>query len=73
MEVIRLNQVSLWRRTQEEFSYDMKKTIFSLLEGKYRQPAKRLVLDQIEFGIEQGEKIGIIGANGSGKSTILKI
>ncbi|MFM7373466.1 MAG: ABC transporter ATP-binding protein, partial [Sphaerospermopsis kisseleviana] len=26
MEVIRLNQVSLYRRTQEEFSYDLKKT-----------------------------------------------
>ena len=38
MEVIRLEQVSLWRRTQEEFSYDLKKTILSILQGKYRQP-----------------------------------
>ncbi|WP_017652647.1 ABC transporter ATP-binding protein [Fortiea contorta] len=73
MEVIRLDQVSLWRRTQEEFSYDLKKTLLSFLEGKYRQPAKKLVLDQINLVIEKGEKIGIIGANGSGKSTILKI
>ncbi|MFM6004656.1 MAG: ABC transporter ATP-binding protein, partial [Sphaerospermopsis kisseleviana] len=36
MEVIRLNQVSLYRRTQEEFSYDLKKTILSIVEGKYR-------------------------------------
>lgn len=41
-EVIRLDQVSLERRTQEEFSYDLKRTIFSLLEGKYRQPAKKI-------------------------------
>ncbi|HIK05802.1 MAG TPA: ABC transporter ATP-binding protein [Trichormus sp. M33_DOE_039] len=73
MEVIRLDQVSLWRRTQEEFSYDLKKTLLSLIEGKYRQPAKKLVLDQINLVIEKGEKIGIIGANGSGKSTLLKI
>ncbi|MDB9319772.1 MULTISPECIES: ABC transporter ATP-binding protein [Cyanophyceae] len=73
MEVIRLDKVSLWRRTQEEFSYDLKKTLLSIVEGKYRQPAKKLVLDNIELVIEKNEKIGIIGANGSGKSTLLKI
>jgi ABC-2 type transport system ATP-binding protein len=73
MEVIRLDHVSLWRRTQEEFSYDLKKTLLSVVEGKYRQPAKKLVLDNIDLVVEKGEKIGIIGANGSGKSTLLKI
>jgi ABC-2 type transport system ATP-binding protein/lipopolysaccharide transport system ATP-binding protein len=73
MEVIRLDNVSLWRRTQEEFSYDLKKTLLSVVEGKYRQPAKKLVLDNIDLVVEKGEKIGIIGANGSGKSTLLKI
>jgi ABC-2 type transport system ATP-binding protein len=73
MEVIRLDNVSLWRRTQEEFSYDLKKTLLSVLEGKYHQPAKKLVLDKIDLVVGKGEKIGIIGANGSGKSTLLKI
>lgn len=73
MEVIRLDNVSLWRRTQEEFSYDLKKTLLSVVEGKYRQPAKKLVLDNIDLVVAKGEKIGIIGANGSGKSTLLKI
>ncbi|UKO98394.1 ABC transporter ATP-binding protein [Nostoc sp. UHCC 0870] len=73
MEVIRLDQVSLLRRTQEEFSYDLKKTLLSIIEGKYRQPARKLVLDQINLVINSGEKVGIIGANGSGKSTLLKI
>lgn len=72
-EIIRLDRVSLWRRTQEEFSYDLKKTLLSLVEGKYRKPAKKLVLDKIDLVIESGEKIGIIGANGSGKSTLLKL
>lgn len=72
-ELIRLDGVSLWRRTQEEFSYDLKKTILSILEGKYRQPAKKLVLDNINLVVKVGDKLGIIGANGSGKSTLLKV
>lgn len=72
-EVIRLEKVSLWRRTQEEFSYDLKRTIFSIIEGKYRQPAKKLILDNIDLAIQSGQKLGIIGANGAGKSTLLKV
>ena len=72
-ESIRLKEVSLWRRTQEEFSYDLKRTVLSFLEGKYRHPAKKIVLDDINLVIKRGEKIGLIGANGSGKSTMLKL
>jgi ABC-type polysaccharide/polyol phosphate transport system ATPase subunit len=73
MEVIRLDNVSLWRRTQEEFSYDLKKTVLSFFEGKYRKPAKKLILDNLNLAINSGEKIGIIGGNGAGKSTLLKV
>ncbi len=73
MEVIRLDRVCLWRRTQEEFSYDLKKTLLSILEGKYRQPARNLVLERIDLVVNRGEKIGIIGGNGAGKSTLLKV
>lgn len=73
MEVISFDRVSLWRRTQEEFSYDIKQTIFSIVSGKYRLPAKKLVIDDINLIVKSGEKIGIIGGNGAGKSTLLKL
>ena len=73
MEVIRLDNVSLWRRTQEEFSYDLKRTLLSLAEGKFRKPSRKQVLKNIDLTISEREKIGIIGSNGAGKSTLLKV
>ena len=38
---------------------------------RYRYPhAKELALDGLDFSVEKGEFIGIIGENGAGKSTI---
>ncbi|WP_017301391.1 ABC transporter ATP-binding protein [Nodosilinea nodulosa] len=73
MEAIRLDQVCLWRRTQEEFSYDLKRTVLSFLEGKYKQPSKKQVIENLNLTITTGDKLGIIGSNGSGKSTLLKL
>ena len=33
----------------------------------------RIIFDDISFSIHQGDKIGVIGVNGTGKSTLLKI
>ena len=34
---------------------------------------EKIIFDDISYGIHEGEKIGIIGINGTGKTTILKI
>lgn len=40
---------------------------------KYDNSTKIKVLDDVSFSVKKGESFGIIGKNGSGKSTILKI
>ena len=73
VNVIELRDVSLWRRTQEEFHYDFKRWLFSLVRNQLRAVSRRRVLAGIDLTIPRGAKIGIIGPNGSGKSTMLKV
>lgn len=43
------------------------------LENISKSYSEKILLDNISLGINEGEKIGLIGVNGTGKSTLLKI
>ena len=43
------------------------------VEGLSKSYGEKTVLNDITFGVEEGDKIGVIGINGTGKSTLLKI
>jgi iron complex transport system ATP-binding protein len=47
--------------------------ILELKNVSFRYPGRRQIVGDLSFSIENGEFLGLLGANGSGKSTILKL
>ena len=43
------------------------------IESLTKSFGDRMIFDEISFGVAEGEKIGIIAKNGTGKSTLLRI
>ena len=52
---------------------DNKKVIFSMVKVNKETPSGKQILKDVYLSFFYGAKIGIIGVNGSGKSTVMKI
>jgi lipopolysaccharide transport system ATP-binding protein len=72
--VVVFEDVSKCFNVRHEGPLSFQSVLLNLLHFRLRQPRQRhWVLRNISFAAEQGELLGIIGVNGSGKSTTLKL
>lgn len=67
---ISVNNVSKMYKLYENPMDRLKESLGFTKKKKYKE---HFALDQVSFQVKRGETVGIIGTNGSGKSTILKI
>ena len=74
MIAIRFSQVSKWYPTYRHVLTGFKSALLRMPEAirSFRQE-RRSVLEDVSFEIRRGETIGLIGSNGSGKSTTLAL
>lgn len=69
---IAVNHVTMQFKREKDEATSLKELLVRTLKGQ-RNVEKFNALDDISFTVKKGEVVGIIGTNGSGKSTILKI
>lgn len=70
---IRVSQLSKKYEIGKNKSDSLRHTLSSLVSSKKSQTDEFWALKNVNFEINKGEVVGIIGKNGAGKSTLLKV
>ena len=70
--MIDIRDVSMFFRMENERTDTLKEYFLKIVQRKLRY-TEFPALEHVSFSINRGESVALIGANGSGKSTMLKI
>ena len=70
--MLRISDVSMRFRKEEDHAGSLKETVINMFTGKLKI-TEFYALKHVSFDVYKGDVLGIIGRNGAGKSTILKI
>lgn len=71
-DIISVNNVSMVFSMASDRSYSLKEYFVKGLKGKNTKKEFR-ALNNVSFTVKKGEVVGLIGHNGAGKSTMLKV
>ena len=70
--VIEVNDVTMRFRMNNDRIMSLKEFVTTAIRGKLEYN-EFTALDHVSFTVEQGQTLGLIGRNGAGKSTMLKV
>ena len=70
--VIQAEDVTMRFRMNSDRILSLKEFVTTALRGKLKYQ-EFTALDHVSFSVQKGETLGLIGRNGAGKSTMLKI
>lgn len=71
-EILRVDHVSMKFNLNKEKSMDLKTYVIKMLHGQLKRD-DFWALKDVNFTLNEGERLGILGLNGAGKSTLLKV